>query len=214
MDNTSTSQTMSSGNKKQRLKGRPKSKHNKPKMTKEQRREKYTNIARNRREANMTRARDKQLICFKCRKTGHSAANCKIVSTSDGNSSNNNMPIQRKKNICYKCGSTEHRIQACPLIQKYIKAGRDKKGIDYANVGELPFAMYYVCNKTGHLSSYFPEGKKVCYPTGGGCRECGSVDHYVADCPERKKGKKQTNEDTEKDVTIDQYLDDEPVVEQ
>ena len=71
--------------------------------------------------------------------------------------------------------------------------------------------MCYVCNKTGHLSSYCPEGKKGCYPTGGGCRECGSVDHYVADCPERKKKeKKQTKEDAEKDVTIDQYLDDEP----
>jgi len=183
-------------------------------MTKEQRREKYTNIARNRRETNMMRARDKQLICYLCRKTGHSAANCKNVSTSNGNS--NIMPIQRKKNICYKCGSTEHRIQACPLIQKYLlKPGRDKKGIDYANVGELPFAMCYVCNKKGHLSSYCPEGKKGCYPTGGGCRECGSVDHYVADCPERKKkGKKQTKEDAEKDVTIDKYLDDEPVVEE
>ena len=76
--------------------------------------------------------------------------------------------------------------------------------------------MCYVCNKKGHLSSYCPEGKKGCYPTGGGCRECGSVDHYVADCPERKKkgGKKQTNENAEKDVTIDQYLDDEPVVEE
>ena len=114
MDNAaSSSLTMSNSgnnNKKQRLKGRPKAKHNKPKMTKEQRREKYTNIARNRREANMMRARDKQLICYLCRKTGHSAANCKNVS----NGNNNNMPIQRKKNICYKCGSTEHRIQACP----------------------------------------------------------------------------------------------------
>jgi hypothetical protein len=39
----------------------------KPKITKEQRKEKYTNIARNQRNKHMTRMRDKHIICYRCR---------------------------------------------------------------------------------------------------------------------------------------------------
>ena len=55
--------------------GRP----NKPKMTKEERRAKYTAKAHARRDAAMARSRDRDLTCYRCRKTGHSSENCKYA---------------------------------------------------------------------------------------------------------------------------------------
>ncbi|EED96511.1 predicted protein, partial [Thalassiosira pseudonana CCMP1335] len=132
----------------------------------EERRAKYTQIARDRREKNMTRARDKYLICYRCRKQGHSAE-------SSG---------QKKKQglICYKCGSTEHRIQQCAKIKSFIKPGQKK--IDFGKIGVLPFASCYVCNKSGHLSSYCPDSKNGVFPKGGTCNECGEPGHFAADC--------------------------------
>ena len=53
--------------------------NNKPKITKEERRLKYTAKARDRREAAQARSRDRDLTCYRCRKSGHSAENCKFA---------------------------------------------------------------------------------------------------------------------------------------
>ena len=192
------------------------SKKPKTKMTKEERREKYTAIARNRREANMSRARDKHLVCYKCRKSGHSAENCKNVAAASSGDDNGFIMQQSKKkkggsNICYKCGSIEHRIQLCPKIQPFLKGKSPKAKIDFSKLGELPFANCYICSKSGHLSSTCPLNTKGVYPKGGSCKECGSVFHYAIDCPEKGKKDilKEGNDDVEESVTIDQYLEEE-----
>lgn len=205
----------------------------KPKMTKEERRAKYTAIAHNRRDANIARARDKHLMCYRCRKTGHSAENCKNVAAvaksdhdeddgerGEGKGKMSHNKKQGVNNICYKCGSTEHRIQACPKIKPFLPPGGKNKKIDFGKIGDLPFANCYVCNKSGHLASHCPESTKGLYPHGGSCRECGSVYHFVVDCPEKGKAKRTRNEsdgqgDDDESVVIDQFLEDEdPVVEE
>mmetsp|Transcript_3664 Transcript_3664/g.7655 ORF Transcript_3664/g.7655 Transcript_3664/m.7655 type:complete len:242 (-) Transcript_3664:209-934(-) len=197
----------------------------KPKMTKEERRAKYTAIARGRRDSHMSRQREKHLVCYRCRKTGHSAENCTEAAPDGagggGGKGTTTPPSQRKRgggNICYKCGSFEHRIQTCPKIKPFLRPGRAK--LDFGKLGDLPYANCYVCNKSGHLASYCPESSRGVYPRGGSCRECGSVDHYAADCPEKKKLGKNRPGDEDDDAsnassnpaTIDQYLE-EPAAE-
>ncbi|KAL3762700.1 hypothetical protein ACHAWU_001645 [Discostella pseudostelligera] len=212
--------------KRRKGKGEPK-----PKMTKEERRAKYTAIAHNRRDANIARARDKHIMCYRCRKTGHSAENCKNIAdakSDDGEDTGGRgegkekMSYNKKQggNICYKCGSTEHRIQACPKIKPFLPPGGKNKKIDFGKIGDLPFANCYVCNKSGHLASHCPESAKGLYPQGGSCRECGSVYHFVADCPEKDNAKRTRHEsddrgDDDDSLVIDQFLEDEdPVVEE
>ncbi|KAL7544113.1 hypothetical protein ACHAXR_013555 [Thalassiosira sp. AJA248-18] len=192
---------------------------NKPKITKEERRAKYTAIARDRRVAHVIRKRDKQLMCYRCRKTGHSAENCKEADGGAGDGTGKAMPPRKKQggNICYKCGKFDHRIQQCPKIKPFLKPGKANAKLDFGKLGELPFANCYVCNKSGHLAGYCPEGTKGLYPQGGSCRECGSVDHYAAHCPGKEKG--ETNQDDDasnassNSVTIDQYLEEPVAVE-
>jgi zinc finger CCHC domain-containing protein 9 len=180
----------------------------KPKMTKEERRAKYTAKAHARRDAAIARSRDRGLTCYRCRRKGHSSENCKyapatskettaVAAATDDDDDEPPPPQQagkkRKKggnNICYKCGSTEHRIQLCPRIKPFLKkmGGKNAKRIDYGKLGDLPFADCYVCNGSGHLASSCPMSDKGLYPRGGSCRECGSVDHLAVGCPEKKNG--------------------------
>lgn len=209
--------------------GKKKGRGPKPKITKEERRVKYTEKAHARRDANMARLRDKDLICYRCRKTGHSAENCKADSTAgsatdivvDANVCINKMQSsavmagKKRKgigNICYKCGSIEHRIQLCPKIKSFLKVAKKGSRIDFGKLGELPYADCYLCNISGHLSSYCPENKKGLYPLGGSCRECGSVDHLAIDCPKTKEDDVNGDDDrsvtSSNSVTIDRYLED------
>ncbi|KAL7500022.1 hypothetical protein ACHAWT_007977 [Skeletonema menzelii] len=167
----------------------------KPKMTKEQRKEKYTAIARNQRQKHITRARDKNLVCFRCRQKGHAAENCTNVAKETASKKKSN-------NICYKCGSIEHRIQQCPKIKSLIKTGQR---FDFGKLGDLPFANCYVCNKSGHLAGNCPDSNKGLYPNGGSCRLCGQVDHYAIDCPSKQAKKEHFSDD--ESVTIEQYLE-------
>ncbi|KAL7529309.1 hypothetical protein ACHAWF_002934 [Thalassiosira exigua] len=214
------------GGGKTRKKGRSKGpKKMKPKMTKEERRAKYTAIARGRREAHITRKRDKHLMCFRCRKAGHSAENCPQALDGDDDGGAAAVASRGRKraqgqggNLCYKCGSVEHRIQQCPKIKQFLRAGKGKGRIDFGKLGDLPYANCYVCNQSGHLASHCPKNDRGLYPRGGSCRECGSVDHFAADCPEKMKGEDQSgkNDDnasvvSSESVTIDRYLE-EPSV--
>ena len=193
--------TMNNANKTTPRKQRPK-KHKgkpKPKMTKEERREKYTAIARDRRDKRVDRNRDKDIICYRCRKKGHSADKCTSAEGGD---------VNKKKggNICYKCGSTEHRLQQCAKIKPYLKGQSNTPKIDFGKLGELPFAKCYVCNESGHLSGYCPKGNGI-LPDGGTCRVCGEGGHIAKNCPKNKKDDDSVA--SEKSVTIEQYLEDE-----
>ena len=170
----------------------------KPKMSKEERREKYTAIARKQRDKHLTKRRDKHIVCYRCRQKGHSAENC----TNEEKKGAAGNKQKQSKNICYKCGSTEHRIQLCPKLKSFnLKTGTR---IDFGKLGELPYANCYVCNKNGHLAGNCPDGKGL-YPQGGSCRICGSVNHLAQHCPSKNEKKEQVSD--EESVTIEQYLD-------
>ena len=142
--------------------------NNKPKLTKEERREKYTQKFKDKRDKTIMSKRSKGMICFHCRKSGHSAAECP-----DNNDDENR--------ICYKCGSTEHRLAQCP------KLSNKKYNLSKEN---LPFARCFICNQKGHLSGQCSMNEHGIYPKGGECKNCGSKSHLSLDCPELKKKSK------------------------
>eukprot|EP00980_Cylindrotheca_fusiformis_P028104 scaffold22581_cov123-Cylindrotheca_fusiformis.AAC.1 len=142
----------------------------KPKITKEERRAKYTAIARKRREKLQNRGPRhhgrKEVVCYQCRQAGHTVGNCPMKGS--GNSDDAQL-------LCYKCGSTEHSLSSCP-----------KRNIS----NDLPFATCFICKEKGHLASGCSQNKKGIYVNGGSCRFCGLRDHLATACPEKKKKKK------------------------
>jgi len=157
----------------------------KPKMTKEERRMKYTDIARKRRQKqNGIRRGDsrKTFVCYNCRLPGHNAAECPSL-YGDGKenegtictpASKDGMTSSSSTILCYKCGSTEHALHNCPKRHR-------------GDWSDLPFATCFICSEKGHLASACPKNKTGIYINGGCCRNCGSQQHLASDCPERKK---------------------------
>lgn len=135
----------------------------KPKLTKEERRAKYTQIARDRSSKQRARNAARTLVCFQCRKRGHAVSDC---------------PERKEVSCCYKCGSVEHPLAKCPKRNDGDES--------------LPFATCFVCKETGHLASQCPQNDKGVYVHGGACKHCGSKQHKVTDCPEREKTKQKT----------------------
>lgn len=146
-------------------------KHAKQKLTKEERRAKYTKIAHDRRDKKMQRERARHLTCFHCRQRGHLASNCPEADASE--------------NICYKCGSTEHSLSACPKVRK------GERAVEM----DLPFATCFVCKEKGHLASQCQQNERGIYVNGGSCRNCGSTKHRANDCPDKKKTSKNSDND-------------------
>eukprot|EP00752_Nemacystus_decipiens_P012008 g10646.t2 len=139
----------------------------KPKMTKEERRAKYTQKAYEARErqnqlgpgANKTR-------CLGCRAWGHVVANCPEAKAATG--------------ICFNCGSSKHALRVCP----------EPKQKD----GSLPHATCFVCKEKGHISAHCKQNANGVYPKGGFCKGCGSKHHLSWDCPDSTKvDKKKLN---------------------
>lgn len=152
--------------------------HKRPRITKEERRKKYVEIARQRRQKQHDQQRKKDVVCYHCRQNGHFVADCPSKAKSELETS-----------ICYKCGSTEHALSACP-----------KKNSGKAT--DLPFATCFLCKEKGHLASKCPKNTKGVYINGGECRNCGSRDHLASKCPNAKKSKAKTQEtDDSDDVT-------------
>ena len=156
------------------------------KLTKSERKIKYTLRAVERRNAKTQKKKETRMICFHCRKKGHSAINCPEKAT------NLNSSVNAESSICYKCGSSEHRLATCPKR----KNKRNSKVGSYDNE-ELPYATCFICNAMGHLASQCKKNTNGIYVAGGSCRECGSKAHIAADCPNRLKKLKEENiEDT------------------
>jgi len=107
-------------------------------------------------------------VCFHCRKPGHRLAECPEANATVA------LP-ERKETahavVCYKCGSPDHTAKQC--------AKRD---------GGFAFAVCFVCKEQGHLSGQCPKNEHGLYPNGGGCKYCGSVNHYARDCRPTQPG--------------------------
>jgi hypothetical protein len=178
----------------------------KPKMTKEERRAKYTKQARDRRDkASKTKAGWNK-ICFHCRRKGHMAADCRV---NPENSLDSNRTTQRNSQICYKCGSDEHGLKKCPKLtadeKKDAKAGR----MDY-NKMDLPFAICFICKEKGHLSSQCEQNENGVYVKGRGCcKECGSKYHLHLNCPDKKKKDEEQDKDNDSAGDVEEYLEEE-----
>lgn len=127
----------------------------KPKITKEERRAKYTQIAKERREKQAKRERSRDIVCFKCREKGHTSSDCGQAGV-----------------LCYKCGSKDHSLKDCcdyrkgdndlPFASCYFceKTGHlasacpeNSRGI-YVNGGACR-----KCGSTQHISAECPEKK-------------------------------------------------------
>lgn len=155
-----------------------------PRMTKEERRQKYTDIARQRRAKQQDQHRKNQAICFHCRQTGHFVADCPAKN-------------ETETSICYKCGSTEHGLSACPKRHE-------------GSATDLPYASCFLCKEKGHLISQCPQNSKGVYVDGGECRHCGSKKHLATKCPEKsKKSRKNKDEPKLEGGDIDDLLEKE-----
>ena len=191
------------GNEKNKKRDRPRRYHKgapKRKMTKEERRAKYTKIAHDRRDKKIAAARSRNLVCFRCRKKGHAAADCTADFGSQGaqgNDSGSNLSASAGRGggkICYKCGSIEHGLSGCPKMKgaPRLSSGKfDFHGID------LPYASCYLCNEMGHLASTCErnDGRGIFVKGKVGCRVCGSVQHIASDCPDSSKRKLKKGRD-------------------
>jgi len=137
----------------------------------------------------------KKLRCFKCRKRGHTVADCNEAEVTPSDSGktvqvkedediveDEDDKESKKKNIkqapkvisailCYNCGSTTHSVHGCSTK------------VDYAN---LPFAECFICKNKGHLSSACPTSNKGIYVRGGCCFICRKKDHLAKNCPQKQ----------------------------
>jgi Zinc knuckle len=158
-------------------------------ITKSERREKYTTLARD----HQIRSKSKNLICYNCRESGHSVLHCPkagvAISTGKGSGETSSNPSGRTRKaispmaICYKCGSTEHTLAACPKRRNTKGFASDPSGV---SDDDLPFATCFVCKEKGHLASGCPRNANGIFVNGGECKYCGSKLHRGTQCPERK----------------------------
>jgi|EP00979_Chaetoceros_neogracilis_P012882 zinc finger CCHC domain-containing protein 9 len=173
------------------------------KLTKLQRREKYTQQARDRREKATGKKYNANTICFNCRRKGHAVADCPKAKSIDGETKSIG------GNICYKCGSYEHSLKNCGKLTTEEKKTTSKGGrVNYTEM-DLPFATCFICKKTGHLSSQCEQNENGLYVKGGCCKKCGSKKHLFQYCPERQKKKDEaSDEDSAGDVQ--EFLEEDP----
>mmetsp|Transcript_22109 Transcript_22109/g.28632 ORF Transcript_22109/g.28632 Transcript_22109/m.28632 type:complete len:305 (+) Transcript_22109:86-1000(+) len=180
-------------------KGKPAESEQKKKMTKEERKEKYTQIAREMREKKRVKQMNvsgskKKVLCFGCRKWGHSLALCPnigAVTSTEQEEEHGSAGKKRKRKVeqemhqlvCYNCGSSNHALRNCK-----------SKIVD----GGMRFATCFLCKAQGHLSATCPQNEHGIYPKGGQCKSCGSKHHLVSQCPE--KSPKENDNDSKSSI--------------
>jgi hypothetical protein len=170
----------------------------KQKLTKAERKEKYTKQARDRREKSTNRKHNSSKICFNCRQKGHAVVDCPQSKGEGG---------EKKNVVCYKCGLSDHALKDCKNLTKQEKELMNKGGrINYTAM-ELPFAKCFICKQIGHLSSQCNMNENGLYVKGGCCKQCGSKKHLYKFCPELEKKKEEIEEDSVGDV--EEFLEDE-----
>jgi zinc finger CCHC domain-containing protein 9 len=178
--------------------------HRKKTITKEERREKYTAIAKER----QLKKQQKELTCFRCRQRGHSiqyctnaeAVNIDDIVNDDAETTNapggtdvvQSSDKQKKKNksphvtpvCCYRCGSTEHNLASCPNKSSNNDKTKNTKAT------ELPYATCFICQQRGHIASQCQQNQHGIYVQGTGqCKYCQSKFHRASQCPDKSKPK-------------------------
>lgn len=68
--------------------------------------------------------------------------------------------------------------------------------------GSLPFALCFICNTPGHISSQCPASSTGKYPKGGSCRVCGSIFHLQLECPEYKNQNEKLQQKRDRNKNI------------
>lgn len=166
----------------QKLRLEVKAKKALPKLTRDERRQKYLELELiNDRE----KEQERYSICLGCRQRGHVLKNCP---------NKNVVKYDARNEICFNCGSKDHALRACPLPKK---------------MGHLPFANCFICKNNGHIARDCPENPNGLYPNGGCCHICLQKTHLVRDCPERTeedkeyaRRKRQELEDQQKGIRM------------
>ena len=191
--------------------------HRKKTITKEERREKYTAIAKER----QLKKQQKDLTCFRCRQMGHSIQYCTNAAAVgiddngtvdvkptdhtdyDNTDTSETMSHNIKKNkshkspivapiCCYRCGSTEHNLASCPSNS----SSKHKKAASELQHQELPFATCFICQERGHIASQCQQNQHGIYVQGTGqCKYCQSKFHRGSQCPDKSKSKSKSETD-------------------
>jgi zinc finger CCHC domain-containing protein 9 len=177
----------------------------KTKLTKTERKDKYTRLARERSAQHAMRVRGRNLVCFGCRKHGHAVEQCPQTKTAAQGGSGGKRNRQRSnaattavaERCCYKCGATDHAIHTCPK-----RGNKDD--------GSLPFASCFICGGRGHLSRSCPQNTKGIYVNGGACKVCGSTQHLSTACTaERQTLRKEDKEESDDGADYSNLLEGE-----
>lgn len=179
----------------------------KPKLTKAERKEKYTRLAHQKSVRQALRTKQHRLVCLRCRQRGHVVETCPqaTAAAAAAAANSNGSHVQRlgRQRCCYKCGSTEHSLKTCPQFQKDLA----NNGTTRTTTTLLPFAECYVCGTAGHLASACPQNaEKGIYVNGGACKTCGSKQHLGKACPQGAlQVKKNKQRDGDKEAEAEQY---------
>ena len=140
-----------------------KEKKNMPRLSKDDRRTKFTSSLALEKDKERESEAANFTICLGCRKRGHFLKDCPKV--------NRNALADNVVDMCFNCGLSGHALRHC----------MKPKNKD----GSLPFANCFICMKQGHISKDCPENPNGLYPKGGCCHICLQKTHLVRDCPER-----------------------------
>lgn len=134
-----------------------------PRLSKDDRRTKFTNSLALEKDKEREQEAANFTTCLGCRKRGHFLKDCPKV--------NKNPLADNTSDICFNCGFSGHALRHCSKPR--------------AKDGSLPFASCFICNKKGHISKDCSENPNGLYPKGGCCHICLQKSHLVRDCPER-----------------------------